>query len=128
MNDISIVTAFFDIGRGDWSSDNGHPEYLKRSTDEYFSYFKNLANLENKIIVFTSEEYKDKILEIRGDKPTVVFVVNIKNKFKKYLKKIAEIQKSKFFLDQVEAEQLKNPEYWSPEYVLVNNLKGRIQT
>jgi len=25
MNEISIVTAFFDIGRGDWTPDKGLP-------------------------------------------------------------------------------------------------------
>lgn len=47
---ITIVTAFFDIGRGDWSVENGHPNYLQRSNEKYFKYFSNLAQLENEMI------------------------------------------------------------------------------
>src|SRR5207248_4915545 len=44
--DVSIVTAFFDIGRGDWSGEvNGAtiPDWQKRSTDTYLTRFDNLA-------------------------------------------------------------------------------------
>jgi hypothetical protein len=32
MNEITIVTAFFDIGRGNWTPDKGLPHYLQRTT------------------------------------------------------------------------------------------------
>ena len=51
MNEISIVTAFFDIGRGDWTPDKGLPHYLQRTTDTYFDRFANMANLDNTLVV-----------------------------------------------------------------------------
>jgi len=29
MNEITIVTAFFDIGRGDWTPDKGLPTIIR---------------------------------------------------------------------------------------------------
>ncbi|MCK7608056.1 protein YibB [Acinetobacter portensis] len=121
---ITIVTAFFDIGRGDWTKDQGHPGYLHRPTDRYFEYFKNLAKLENPFIVYTSEEFVDKILKIREGKKTIVITIDIKEKFKFFLNRIEKIQKNEEFRSKVASEQLCNPEYWSPPYVLVNNLKS----
>jgi hypothetical protein len=42
-DDISIVTAFFDIGREAWSKDNPIDQRHKRSVDVYLSYFLNLS-------------------------------------------------------------------------------------
>ena len=121
---ITIVTAFFDIGRGDWTEDKGHPSYLKRSNEQYFQYFENLALLENKLIIFTSEQYKAKVRQIRGDKPTEIITLDIHEIFSDYLIQIEQIQKSDKFISQVKESQLRNPEYWSPEYVLITNLKS----
>lgn len=121
-NEISIVTAFFDIGRGEIGE--GFPSYLKRTTETYFEYFSYLASLENEMVVFTSEEWKDKILEMRKGKPTEVIVVNLRKKFRNQLEIIGKIQKSDEFRNRVNKEMLVNIEYWSPEYVLINNLKA----
>ncbi|EFW6831576.1 hypothetical protein FJD67_19325, partial [Shigella flexneri] len=43
----TIITAYFDIGRGDWTANKGFREKLARSVDVYFSYFERLAALEN---------------------------------------------------------------------------------
>ena len=88
---ISIVTAFFDIGRGELSKDKGYPIFTHRTTETYFEYFSNLAKLENKMIIFTSEEYRDKILKIRKEKPTKIIVIDLKKKFRRQLKKIKDI-------------------------------------
>ncbi len=122
INDISIVTAFFDIGRG--NIDENYPTYLKRTTETYFEYFSNLSELENEMIVFTSKEFKNKILEIRVGKPTKIILVDLKKKFKSQLKVIKKIQESEEFKNKIKKEMILNIEYWSPEYVLVNNLKG----
>ena len=44
--------------------------------------------------------------------------------FSDYLIQIEQIQKSDKFISQVKESQLRNPEYWSPEYVLITNLKS----
>mgnify|MGYP003352720033 FL=1 len=83
MNNIDIVTAFFDIGRGDWTPDKGLPHYLVRTTDTYFERFRNLCKLDNNIIVYTSEDLVDKVKEIRGDKPIKIVPVDFQNNFEK---------------------------------------------
>ncbi len=120
-DNIGIVTAFFDIGRGEIG--NEFPSYLKRTVEDYFKYFSHLATLENEMVIFTSKEWKNKILEIRKGKPTRVIVINLKRKFRRQLEVIGKIQKSEHFRSRVNKEMLVNIEYWSPEYVLINNLK-----
>ena len=70
MSDVTIVTAFFDIGRGDWTPDKGLPHYLHRTTDTYVERFGNLATLENEMVIYTSADLVDKVTELRGDRPT----------------------------------------------------------
>lgn len=88
-NNISIVTAFFDIGRGEIGEE--FPSYLKRTTDTYFEYFSNLALLENEIVIFTSKEWEEKILKIRNGKPTKIIIIDLKKKFRRQLEVIKKI-------------------------------------
>lgn len=120
-NNISIVTAFFDIGRGHLPSDK--PEYLKRSNDTYFNYFNNLATLDNEMVIFTSEEFKKQILAIRKGKPTTVVVFDFAKKLNVIKNTITAIQNSPDFTAQVNKNERSNIEYWSADYVLLNNLK-----
>jgi protein YibB len=120
---ITIVTAFFDIGRGEWTVNNGFRPKLARTSEVYFSYFKYLAELENDMVVFTSSDLKPHVEAIREGKPTKIITLDIKRKFKGIRRKIDAIQRDDAFKNKVVPNQLKNPEYWSPEYVLVCNLK-----
>ncbi|ECV9876617.1 hypothetical protein AVM38_004513, partial [Salmonella enterica subsp. enterica serovar Cerro] len=54
MTTITIVTAYFDIGRSHWTSQNGFAPRIERTTDEYMDWFSNLAQLENDMVIFTS--------------------------------------------------------------------------
>ncbi len=123
MSKITIVTAFFDIGRGDISTE-AYPSYLKRTTETYFDYFSNLAKLDNEMIIFTQKEFEQKILQIRNGKPTKVIIFDFHHKFNYHRKLISKIQKSPEFQQKVNSEQLKNIEYWSADYVMVNNMKA----
>lgn len=120
---ITIVTAFFDIGRGDWTAEKGHPKYLHRTTDQYFNFFENLATLDNDMIIFTSAEFKEEILEKRKNKKTIIITLDLNTTFEVWLNKISAIQNDDDFRSKVNPEQLNNPEYWSAPYVLINNLK-----
>ncbi|MCV8814770.1 hypothetical protein ODW73_09190, partial [Escherichia coli] len=62
----TIITAYFDIGRGDWTANKGFREKLARSVDVYFSYFERLAALENEMIIFTSPDLKPRVEAIRN--------------------------------------------------------------
>ncbi|MFB6349605.1 WlaTC/HtrL family glycosyltransferase [Moraxella sp. ZJ142] len=122
MDNITIVTAFFDIGRGNISTDN-YPAYLNRSTDTYFEYFSNLAQLENEMIIFTSQEYKQKILDIRKNKPTTVVEFDFKHRFQSMRTAISKIQNNPDFISRINPQQRNNIEYWSADYVMINNMK-----
>ena len=82
---ISIVTAFFDIGRGDWTPDKGLPHYLHRTTDTYVERFGHLATLENEITIFTSED----------------LIPRVKDKFKIARSSVILINEGQFFPDLV---------------------------
>jgi protein YibB len=121
---ITIVTAFFDIGRGDWTPDKGLPHYLHRTTDTYFERFGHMAKLQNKIIVYCSSEHVDKIKELREDRPTEILVVDFPNSFQELRNAVSTVQKNPEYLKKINPMQVRNPEYWSADYVVVNALKS----
>lgn len=58
MNEITIVTAFFDIGRGNFSN-------LNRSNNKYIEYFKFWARMQNNLIIYSTREFAKEIENIR---------------------------------------------------------------
>jgi len=122
---IGIVTAFFDIGRGEWSPEKGYPHYLQRSVDTYFERFERLAKLENEMVVYTTYDFLERIYRIRGNKPTWVIIMDLE-KDKEYIysrNKISKIQNNEKFKQMIHPSQRMNPEYWNSDYVLINWLK-----
>lgn len=122
MSDITLVTAFFDIGRGNINRANT-PDFMTRQTDTYFEYFTNLAQLENEMIVFTSTQFVDKVKQIRQHRPTTIVTFDFDSKLSKFRQKISEIQNDPQFISQVREDLRNNIEYWSSNYALVTNLK-----
>ena len=62
MNDeVTLVTAFFDIGRGDFNIVRCEP----RSAQRYIDYFDFWARIQNKLVVYTSPEYAKQIRDVR---------------------------------------------------------------
>ncbi|EBI9001028.1 protein YibB, partial [Salmonella enterica] len=118
-----IVTAYFDIGRSQWTSQNGFAPRIERTTDEYMSWFSNLAQLENDMVIFTSPDLKPRIEEIRGGKPTTIVTLDLNKKFRHIRSRIAAIQSDVAFKFRTPVEQRGNPEYLSADYVLLCNLK-----
>jgi protein YibB len=124
MNDITIVTAFFDIGRGNWTPDKGLPHYLHRTNDTYFERFGHMAKLENKIIVYCAEEHIEKIKQLRGGRPTEILTVDFANSFQELRNSVSSVQNDKQYLKNINPSEIRNPEYWSADYVIVNALKS----
>ena len=60
MSDITIVTAYFDIGRNNWKG-------YERNNNKYIQYFKFWAKIRNNIIVYTNKDLVEKIYEIRNN-------------------------------------------------------------
>jgi protein YibB len=124
MNNITIVTAFFDIGRGEWTPDKGLPHYLHRTTKTYFERFGHMAKLENNMVVYTSKDLVDEVKFLRQDKQTDILVIDFPNSFKELREQITKIQKNPDYLSKINPTQVRNPEYWNADYVLVNALKS----
>jgi Bacterial protein of unknown function (HtrL_YibB) len=67
-HEVSIVSASFDIGRGDWQGEVSGapiPAWQARSTETYLTWFNNLARLRNQMVIFTDESFAQTILDTR---------------------------------------------------------------
>lgn len=122
--DITIVTAFFDIGRGDWVPERGYPHYLHRSTDTYFERFAYLAELENEMFIFADQIHFDRIAELRKGKPTTIFEFDIHNEANDLREDIQLVYALPIYMNLINPKERLNPEYWCADYVIINLLKS----
>lgn len=60
MAEITVVTAFFDIGREKWTG-------FERDNSKYVEYFKFWARMKNKLIVYTDRKTAQQVLQIRDE-------------------------------------------------------------
>ncbi|EAI6370110.1 protein YibB, partial [Campylobacter coli] len=78
----TIVTAFYNVGR------------TTRSNEQYLSYFDFWAGVKNKVIIYTTDDMKEAILEIRKkhklEDKTIIITKNLKEFDKENLEKIEE--------------------------------------
>lgn len=125
MSKITIVTAYYDVGRSEWTQDKGFPSYLQRDNDAYLNNFKIMCELENDIILYTSSDLAPGIRSAVEDLPANVTVVeyDLFSEFRKLNNKIKAIQHSPRYRSWVSPHQIHNPEYWCSEYVLINIMK-----
>lgn len=75
MAEITIVTAFFDIGREKWTG-------FERDNSKYVEYFKFWARIKNRLIVYTDKKTAEQVMEIRTglglkEKTQVVIIEDI---------------------------------------------------
>ncbi len=59
-NQIHIVTGFFDVGRGDHSTQS-------RSNDKYVEYFRFWARMRNPMVIYTTSDMADKAMAVRRE-------------------------------------------------------------
>ena len=127
---ITIVTAFFDIGRGNWDGTvNGCqiPAYIKRTNADYFEYFGHLAKINNPMVIHTSSVFKDRVLKLReGKKTEVVIHDELFTTWGPLLKQIQAVMDDSKFIAAIRSPNM--PEYWNAYYVLVNFLKAHFVT
>lgn len=131
MSDITVVTAFFDIGRGRLPKEkHGRvlPHYQHRSVETYFDYFKKLAKIKNDLVVYTTKEFAEQINEIRKgygleDKTKIVVMPSyLPAGFESIKEKVQSVMDSEEYISKIVNPQL--IEYWHPDYVLVNIFKS----
>lgn len=127
-DEVTIVTAFVDIGRGDWEGiANGAPiaPYIKRDTETYLKRFQRLTKLKNPIVCFTQSKFFERILAMRED----IILINIDSIFDDHqhlINSIKAAQKNPDFTKHLSKPS--SPEYWSPEYVAINFMKSHFVT
>lgn len=128
MSNITIVTAFFDIGRGQWNKTShgfDTPHYIPRTTDSYFGYFENLAKVKNDMVIYCAKEHVDRIKEIRNknvpNANTTVVSFDFNESVKSVKPIIELIQSRPEYINLIKDPRM--PEYWNADYVLVNLMK-----
>lgn len=101
-DELTIVTAFYDIGRGEIA-------HNERGVQKYLDYFAFWAGLKNPLIVYTSEEFAPLILKMRENlglkDKTQIIIKNLASFDSKMLTKMRELM-GKF--DQTKGR--KNPQ------------------
>ena len=116
MNDITIVTAFYDLGRADW------PGGYNRKTSFYFECFERLCQLKNQIIVFSESKFKSKFdYIIENIKSDLIVVYQEKEDIfdRELIDRIKRTQE----LKSDQEKTITVPEQWCPEYVYLTTLK-----
>jgi len=97
MNELTIVTAFFDINRANFSR-------LPRTVEEYIDYFKFWAKIKNNLIIYTYHEMAIEVKKIREDlgllDKTIIIEINDIQKIEpEIFKKMESISNNKAFTD-----------------------------
>jgi protein YibB len=93
MNNYTIITAFFDIGREKWN-------HYTRSVDKYLYNAKRMLSLHDDMIVFIEPKFVEFVSECRKDSKykTNIIPININQLYwYKYLNKIQNIMDSQEF-------------------------------
>jgi protein YibB len=127
---ITIVTAFYDIGRGGWTQSMEQrggplPHYLERSNETYIERFKHLLNLDNEIIVFTSPDLAPTLRELATDKANLIVAeYDLINEQAERRAAIRAVMDDPDFPGKINPHQIRNPEYWCEDYVLVTGNKA----
>lgn len=116
MGNITIVTAFFDIGRNSWSK-------FQRPVDFYLESFSRLSKLNNQIIVYTSEDLREIVENISPN--VTVIPYDFDEKSKATVLKANESQENMRRNNLVDPNLFGNPEYCVPEYVAVTSWKPK---
>lgn len=99
MEEITIVTSFFDINREKFAN-----KALARSCEKYVEYFKTWARIRNHLIIYTEPKMKDAFLGVREafglrDKTTIIVIDDFYNILPDYYKKMCLIEQNKSFIN-----------------------------
>lgn len=119
MSEITIVSAFFDIGRGNMQG-------FERSSNKYVEYFKFWARMRNKLVVYTDKITAEQVLKIRDefklqDRTQVIIIDNV---YALEPEVYEQIQKALANEAAINFRNYpKNPESWNPRYNYVTFLK-----
>lgn len=125
LSDITLVTAFFDLGRSAWTPKEGFPAIYERATSVYFERFETLASLRNALVVYTSPDLVPEVEKrcAARQAPTKIVPFSFSAMFAERRAAIRRIQQNACFLERINPLQRKNAERRCPDYILLLNLK-----
>lgn len=124
MSEITIVTAFFDIGRTSW-------ENSQRSNHEYMEAFKFWARIRNNVIIYTEKVFAEEIFNIRKSygleqRTKVITIDNVLNCDREIYDKMAAVMQSNIFRSF--RKDPESPESWNAKYNYIMYLKSYFAT
>ena len=126
MGEITLVTDFFDIGRGQDKN-----EELRRTASKYFDEFRRWARIQNRLIVYTDSKSAEIIKEIRAeyglsDKTIIMATDNLFELEGNLLSRMEKASKNCDFLNfrYLQEASSNNPKYdylWMMKYYFMND-------
>lgn len=126
MGEITLVTCFFDLGRG-----NEKDENLRKTPEKYLSAFRRWARIQNHLIVYTDAAGAKAVREIRAEfgleeKTTIMQIDDLFGLEPDLYKRMEKAAKRKEFLDFRYFPEAfsNNPQYdylWMMKYYFMND-------
>lgn len=130
MEEITLVTDFFDIGRGQDKNKD-----LRRTAQRYFDEFKRWARIQNTLVVYTDSDSAEIIKGIRAEygleeKTIIIQIDNLFELVPGLLPKLEKISHNKDFLNfrYLPEASSNNPKYdylWMMKYYFTNDAYER---
>lgn len=127
MSDVTLVTAFYDIGRSDWNSQ------FTRKSQEYIESFRLFLNYDHAMIIYIDSRYFDTLSKMVGCSPYPKNkrVVSIDEAWMKEniwawsrLDREREIMSSDFYRSLIPHRiAARYPENVNPEYTIITHSK-----
>lgn len=95
--EVTLVTAFFDIGRKDFKT-------IPRTNEQYLEYFRVWAKMKNKLIVYTNSKMAQEVRKEREkwnllDKTIIIEINNETEIEPQILQRLKEVSENPYFLN-----------------------------
>lgn len=132
MGEITLVTCFFDLGRG---NDKNLDSNLRKTPEKYLNAFKHWARIQNKLIVYTDEAGVEPVREIRKefgleDKTIIIQIDDLFGLEPDLFARMERVSKKEDFLNfrYFQKASSNNPKYdylWMMKYYFMNDALNR---
>ena len=121
MSEITIITAYFDINRKNWTG-------FERDNNKYINYFKFWARIQNNLIIYTSKEFTNTIYSIRKNfglenKTHVVAIDDVFSCDKEIYQRMKKVMSNDILLKFHFPKETKRPNAWNVNYNYITYLK-----
>ena len=132
MGEITLVTCFFDLGRG---NDTKLEESLRKTPEKYLTAFRCWARIQNKLIVYTDAAGAEAVREIRnefgrGEQTVIVQIDDLFGLEPDLITRMERVSKDSNFLNfrYLQNASSNNPKYdylWMMKYYFMNDALNR---